>query len=48
MQLSRLGRYFPQDISVRRNASGKGSMTIRFNSDEEVEKFLQVLESSGN
>lgn len=46
--LSRLGRYFPQDISVRRNASGKGSMTIRFNSDEEVEKFLQVLESSGN
>ena len=46
--LSRLGRYFPQDISVRRNASGKGSMTIRFNSDEEVEKFLRVLESSGN
>ena len=46
--LSGLGKYFPQDISVRRNPSGKGSMTISFNSDEEVERFLEALESSGN
>lgn len=44
--LSRLGRYFKHDISVRRSASGKGSMTVRFSSDEEVARFLAALEKA--
>ena len=43
--LSCLGRYFTNDISLRRSAGGKGSLTIRFDSDEEVYRFLQVLEN---
>ena len=43
--LSCMGRYFSRDISMRRDASGRGSMTVRFNSDEEVERFLAAVES---
>ena len=39
-----VGRYFSKDISLKRSASGKGIMTIRFSSDEEVASFLQALE----
>lgn len=46
MLLSRMGKYFSKEISMRRNASGKGSMTIRFSSDEEVERFLATLDSA--
>lgn len=42
--LSCIGKYFNRDISVRRNSSGKGSITVRFDSDSEVEKFLKALE----
>ena len=42
--LSCMGRYFTKDISLRRSASGKGTMTVRFSSDEEVSAFLQALE----
>lgn len=42
--LSYMGRYFSKDISVKRSASGKGSMTVRFDSDEEIEGFLSALE----
>ncbi|MBP5720954.1 MAG: ParB/RepB/Spo0J family partition protein [Bacteroidales bacterium] len=44
--LSSMGRYFSRDITVRRTASGKGSMTIRFNSDEEVARFLEALDKA--
>ena len=44
--LERMGKYFSHDISVRRSANGKGSMTIRFASDEEVDKFLAALDSA--
>lgn len=44
--LERVGRYF-EDISLKRNKDGKGSMTIRFSSDEEIRKFLAALEESG-
>lgn len=44
--LEKVGRYF-EDISLKRNKGGKGSMTIRFNSDEEMKKFLAALEESG-
>lgn len=39
-----LGKYVSSDISMRRTSSGKGMMTIRFNSDEEVTRFLNALE----
>lgn len=41
-----VGKYFENNISLKRNNTGKGSMTIHFNSDEEVKRFLQALEES--
>lgn len=41
-----IGKYFSHKVAVRRSASGKGSMTIRFDSDEEVERFLTALDES--
>jgi len=42
--LTCMGKYFSKDISLRRNANGKGTMTVRFNSDEEMSAFLSALE----
>ena len=39
-------RYFSKGITLHRNASGKGTMTVRFSSDEEVRALLRVLEES--
>ena len=41
-----VGKYFENNISLKRSKGGKGSMTIHFNSDEEVSKFLKALEDS--
>ena len=41
-----VGKYFENNISIKRSGSGKGSMTIHFGSDEEVRKFLKALEDS--
>ena len=41
-----VGKYFDNNISIKRSGSGKGSMTIHFGSDEEVRKFLKALEDS--
>ena len=41
-----VGRYFENNISLKRTSKGKGTMTIHFNSDEEVMKFLSALEDS--
>lgn len=41
-----VGKYFENNISLKRSAAGKGSMTIHFNSDEEVRRFLKALEDS--
>ena len=41
-----VGKYFENNISLKRTNTGKGSMTIHFNSDEEVRKFLKALEDS--
>ena len=41
-----VGKYFENNISLKRSAAGKGSMTIHFSSDEEVKKFLKALEDS--
>ena len=45
--LGHIGKFFSNDISLKRSASGKGSMTIRFNSDDEVRAFLKALDESG-
>ena len=41
-----VGKYFENNISLKRGNSGKGSMTIHFKSDEEVKRFLSALEDS--
>ena len=41
-----VGKYFENNISLKRSGNGKGSMTIHFTSDEEVRKFLKALEDS--
>ena len=43
--LEHIGKFF-DNISLKRSSSGKGIMTIRFNSDEEVSRFLKALEES--
>lgn len=44
--LEHFGKYFGDNISLKRSPSGKGSITIRFSSDEEVRKFLDSLENA--
>ena len=44
--LEHIGKYFEQDISLKRSSGGKGTMTIRFNSDAEVQRFLKALEDA--
>jgi ParB family chromosome partitioning protein len=42
--LEHMGKFFDNSISLKRSASGKGTMTIRFSSDEEIRNFLKALE----
>ena len=42
--LENVGRYFGENISLRRTAAGKGTITIRFDSDDQMERFLQALD----
>ena len=42
--LENVGRYFGENISLKRTPAGKGTITIRFDSDEQMERFLQALE----
>lgn len=44
--LEHIGKYFQEDISLKRSANGKGSLTIRFSSDGEMQKFLKALEDA--
>ena len=44
--LELVGKYFENNISLKRTNAGKGTMTIHFNSDAEVQKFLKALEDS--
>ncbi|MBQ7269571.1 MAG: ParB/RepB/Spo0J family partition protein [Bacteroidales bacterium] len=43
--LNRISRYFSGAVTVHRSAAGKGSMTVRFRSDDEIDAFLKALES---
>ncbi len=42
--LENVGRYFGDNISLRRNPSGKCTITIKFDSDSQMERFLQALD----
>lgn len=42
--IEKMGTIFGDNISLKRNASGKGSITFRFASDEEIKKLLALLE----
>ena len=42
--LDRIGKFFDNRISLKRNENGKGMMTVHFESDSEVERFLKALE----
>ena len=44
--LEHIGKYFKQDISLKRSSGGKGTMTIKFSSDEEMRLFLKALEDA--
>ena len=44
--LEQLGRYFEDNISLKRGADGRGTMTVRFTSDEQMQRFLDALENS--
>ncbi len=41
-----VGKYFENNISLKRGGNGKGTMTIHFGSDDEVRRFLKALEDS--
>ena len=41
-----MGKSFDNNISLKRNDAGKGSMTIRFGNDAEMQRFLQALENA--
>ena len=42
--LENVGRFFGDNISLRRQNSGKGTITIKFDSDEQMERFLEALD----
>ena len=42
--LENVGRFFGENISLRRTPAGKGTITIRFDSDDQMERFLQALD----
>lgn len=44
--LEHIGKFFNNSISLKRNPGGKGTMTIRFSSDEEMSRFLKALDDS--
>ena len=42
--LEYLGKVFGDNISLKRSAGGKGSITLRFSSDQEMHRLLELLE----
>lgn len=39
-----IGRYFNNNVSFKRNTSGKGVMTVRFEDDAQIRNFLSALQ----
>jgi len=44
--LEHIGKFFDKSISLKRADSGKGTMTIHFDSDDEIRRFLKALDDS--
>lgn len=44
--LEHIGKFFDKSISLKRADSGKGTMIIHFDSDDEIRRFLKALEDS--
>ena len=42
--LENVGRFFGENISLRRQKEGKGTLTIKFESDAQMEQFLKALD----
>lgn len=42
--LEHVGKFFGDNISLRRSNSGRGSLTIKFYSDAQIEEFLKALD----
>ena len=41
-----VGKYFNNNVSIKRGTKGNGSMTIRFKNDSEIERFIEALEKN--
>ena len=41
--LENVGRYFGDNISLKRSAGGKGTLTIKFDSDDQVQEYLNAF-----
>ena len=41
--LALVGRYFGDNISLKRSAAGKGTLTIKFDSDDQVQEYLNAF-----
>lgn len=41
-----IGRYFDNNVSLKRTSSGKGSLTIRFKNDRQLQEFCRMLEEN--
>jgi ParB family chromosome partitioning protein len=41
--LAHVGRYFGDNISLKRSAAGKGTLTIKFDSDDQVQEYLNAF-----
>jgi ParB family chromosome partitioning protein len=42
--LENVGKYFGENISLRRTREGKGVLTIKFDSDAQMEEFMKALD----
>ena len=42
--LENVGKYFGENISLRRSREGKGVLTIKFDSDAQMEEFMKALD----
>ncbi len=42
--LENIGRYFGENISLKRSKEGKGTLTIKFESDAQMEQLLKALD----
>lgn len=41
-----IGKHFTDNISLKRTTEGKGTMTIHFSSDDEMRRFLRIIEDA--